>query len=206
MRQTKLWLCLAGAVAAGQYLPANAATTTYPTRAAWQAAVGAFTNETFEGVPIQVVPNGGGTIVTPNFDVVVDANHGGIAVRSSGIINGSRELYLDAHDGSAPHFHRLEFDQPILAFAADLGEIDEGGLLNVTLAGGNCSWTNNTTFFGVTSTIPFSSVDVRTSNGIAEFYAMDNVSFKGVPEPASLLLVAMGAACCAVAGRRRRSC
>ncbi len=207
MRQTKIWFSLAAMFVAGQFLPAYASTTTYPTRAAWLAAVGSATTETFETVPLQVVPVTGGTILTPFFDVVVDQNHGSIAIRSSGSVNGSRELYVDAHGASIPFFHRLNFHQPIQSFAADLAEINEGGLLNVSLAGGTFAFPNNSTFFGVVSTVPFSSVEVRTTGSIAEFYAMDNVSFKNaVPEPTSLLLFVtglMGAVSCI---RRRSKC
>jgi hypothetical protein len=100
-----------------------------------------------------------------------------------------------------PFFNTFEFNQPVTAFAADLDLLDEGGLLEVSIAGSTFAIANGASFFGMTSTVAFTEVEIRTTGNIAEFYGADNISFTFVPEPAAGALAALCA--CALPGYRR---
>jgi hypothetical protein len=184
---------------------ASAVTNTYPNRAAWGAAAGAAVTEDFESIPLVIVPQAGGVIATPNFNIVIDANHGDVGIVSSGFINGSNEFNGDVHGDSDPRFNTFQFNQPVTSFAADLGLVDEGGLLEVSIAGSTFAISNSADFFGMTSTVPFTQVDIRTTGSIAEFYSADNISFTLVPEPAAGAIAALLACALPVYRRRRRN-
>ncbi|WP_428303997.1 hypothetical protein [Lacipirellula sp.] len=194
----------------------NAALTIYTDRTAWAAAAGPHQTETFESfTDFTELPQIGGTFVTPAFDIVVDANHGRI-----GVDNGADGVYEtpyltgayfvgDVHspEWSRPHFNTLVFHQPITAFAANFGALDDRGIDDVRVAGesfrispfGPGGYLSN--FFGVVSTTPFSEVDIRNANDKLERYGMDDVSYVTVPEPSAVLLAV--ASTVAVVARRK---
>lgn len=173
--------------------PASATLTAYFNRADFELAAGPLTIEDFDGIPLQSVPTTGGTITTPGFDIVVDENHNGVGIIES---FPGRALIADTHDPilGPPEFTRFVFPSSITAFGSDFDDIDEGGLLDVRVAGQTFQIPNSTDFFGIVATggMDFSEVELRTTNSIAEFYEMDNVSYGRVPEPVTMTLAAVG--------------
>jgi hypothetical protein len=164
----------------------RASTLTYANRAAWAAAAGSFITEDFEAVPVETLPASGGDIVTPNFTIHVDENAGNLGIFGNGVVNGTREFAGDVHgpDAGPPNFNTFEFYLPITSFALDLKELDEGGLTQVLIAGSQFSIPNGSSFFGVISTVPFTTVELRNTASLEELFEADNISFTRAPEPA----------------------
>jgi hypothetical protein len=165
---------------------ASASSVTYANRAAWAAAAGSYVTETFESIPIETLPASGGDIVTPNFTIHVDENAGNLGIFGNGVVNGTREFAGDVHgpDAGPPNFNTFEFYLPITSFALDLKELDEGGLTQVLIAGSQFSIPNGSSFFGMISTVPFTTVELRNTASLEELFEADNISFTRAPEPA----------------------
>jgi hypothetical protein len=186
---------------------ASAATVQYATRAAWEAAVGSFATEDFDSVPLQVVPQAGGTIAASGFDIVIPGNHGDI-----GIFGGADRYFEgDIHycdvpfetcdgpgvPGGDPKYNNLVFGTAITALALDVPWVEDpdedpetvetievhilGEIFHLPAQG----------FLGITSDVPFTLVHLRASR---LFYDLDDVSYAPVPESSTALLVAVGAA------------
>jgi hypothetical protein len=189
MKLLSLRLAAAGALALAA-IPSYAFTAFY-NQAAWTAAVGSHTLEDFESYPVTNIPAGGGTILTPNFDVVFDANHGGVGLLAGSFNGSTRYISGDVHGLNLgnPQFLRLDFNSPITAFGANFNGINEGGIYAL-IDGNQFALANGTTFFGVIGS-PFSSIEFRTNDPIAEFFEMDDVRFRdagAIPGPAAAVM------------------
>lgn len=183
-----------------------AAITVFTSREAWVAAVGAHETEDFESVvDFTAVPFSGGVFSTQHFDIFVDQNHGRIGPATDGFFNfrtpGLSGTFFvgDVHGPSSPppHFNTIQFSNAITAFAANFAALDDGGVRAISIAGESFDVRGDgvlylAQFFGVISTTPFLTVDIRNQDPILERYGMDNVSFRFVPEPSALLLLLVG--------------
>lgn len=173
---------------------ARATSTVYTDRAAWEAAVGgSIYTESFDSLSPQANdPATGGTMHTPMFDIV-----------SSPRVHGSGSIH-DGYFGSDLHTELLyEYDDfvfyaPTVAFGVDVLAVEEASGLRFTIGGesfGHPTLTDangypipGTTFFGVVSGTPFTTVRISSGGQAPRFYRLDNVSF-AVPEPGALALL-----------------
>jgi hypothetical protein len=186
-------------------LQAFAGITVYSSREEWIAATGAHETENFESfTDLTQIPLQGGVFSSQHFDIAADQNHGRIGLARDGFFifptpGVSGTFFVgDVHDPALepPHFNTIRFDRPLTAFGANIAALDDGGLRAILIGGeafdvrgfGNFQ----AQFFGVTSTTPFLTVDIRNKDGIEERYALDNVSYKFVPEPSSPMLILIG--------------
>ncbi|MBA4106690.1 MAG: hypothetical protein C0485_13110 [Pirellula sp.] len=196
----------------------QAALTRFASRSEWNAAVGAHQTEDFESfTDFTPLPFTGGTFSTSAFNILVDANHGGIGPTNNAgpqyrapYLNG---VYFvgDVHspETSHPHFNTIVFSTPITAFAATFSALDDHGIDDVRIAGESMKLVPTPSrdglwsFLGVVSTTPFTTIDIRNANGKLERYGMDDVGFAPVPEPAAITTLAFLAPALAI--RRRAS-
>jgi hypothetical protein len=106
------------------------------------------------------------------------------------------------------------FPQGLNAWAADFWDLAGPGgpgtgiqvYLNGVAVPSEISRFTAGTFWGVTSTAPFSVVDVTAGSdpaGWCETYEMDNMSFSAVPAPGALLLAGIGTSLIGWLRRRR---
>ena len=194
LRTLLVALPLAGAAA-----PASAQLAAFSSRAAFEAAAGPRTRESFDR-PFSLVPTNGATYPVAFGAVTFDANHGDMTF-------GGGDLYIDLHplgDVEAPRFVRFTFGAPVTAFGADFREFDSPSLVLRALVGGR-TFDVREGFFGVTSTVPFTTVELRDPTA-RTFFVVDDASASAsvVPEPATVWLVAGGLALGATVVRRRR--
>jgi hypothetical protein len=174
---------------------ASAATIVFTDRAAWEAAVGTFETETFDGVAAGALP----TTPTTVGLLTVTADFGG-AIVGAGDLNLRSNLF-------GVNELLVGFPLPVLAFGADFLNIIDASGVQVSVAGDVFQLHDHIAgasgFFGVISTSQFSSVLFSQGNlgGANEVIDLDDVSFSSVPEPATMTLVGLGFG--AVAARRR---
>jgi hypothetical protein len=185
---------------------ASAATIQYATRAAWEAEVGSFVTEDFESVPAQAVPQAGGTIATPWFDIVIPGNHGGIGTSGHAFSGDVHSCDFPASScdgpgvpGGQPEHNSFVFQMPVTAFAldatydSDIGEPGDPDIVTLQLfIAGQFFDLPAQGFLGIRSDVPFTLVAVRGDTAI--FYEFDNISFSPVPEPSTAAMLAAGLA------------
>lgn len=177
---------------------ASAAPIVFTDRTVWEAAVGTFETETFDGVAAGNLPSTPTTVglLTVTADVE-GAIVGGVDLNLTANLFGVNDLLI-------------EFPLPVMAFGADFINIIDASGVQVSVAGDVFQLHDHIVgasgFFGVTSTSPFSSVLFSQGNrpGVNEFVDLDDVSFSSVPEPATMTLVGLGFGAIAVRRRLRQ--
>ena len=149
----------------------------------------------------------GDVFSTDAFDILIDVNHGRIGPAGDGFFTlqtpGLSGTFFvgDVHspESTHPHFNTIQFATPITAFAANFAALDDGGIYDIRIEGesfqmlprfDNGHYRSN--FLGVTSTKPFTIVDIRNGNGVLERFGMDDVSFVAVPEPRAWAMTMIG--------------
>ena len=205
--------------AAGQ---AQAAFVLFTDRPSFQAAVGSLTTENFNSIITDTVftnstlsfpgltlrSTGGATA-----DILVDVPPYEFNPGSANIDGTARVNLGGLRPGSS--VVSILFNAPVSAVGFDTVNYDidndtAQAFVGSTLIGSFPPASNLTGFIGVldTSGATISSVDIRTSAAGNAFNAFDNVSFAtggaAVPEPSSLVLVAIAGLAGIGAARRRR--
>ncbi len=175
--------------------------------------------------PIEL-PTGGGSadrvVPTGSFgDVVVtfeaDANSGGIMLGKLGSSSLSTRTFVGKVNGpdvppspsdpsSSPtnQYNRIVFSRPINAFAADFGQVNEGGL-EIWVMGEKIDVPNFTGFLGFGTPANTTEIEIRATGSVQETFTIDNLTFQiAVPEPATAGLGLLGLAALGTRIRRRK--
>lgn len=226
MKFKQLTAAALGVVALG--LSASAQAAIFSDRASFDAAVSGQTTVTFEGLvaPVADIKDYGtsASIGGVQFDNSVDV----VAWKQDAFLLASAAYGSDflSWDTSPPfdgglHVLTITFENgPVTAFGFDFMEVrghastyavDVGGLSFGATSGGA-----NSSFFGYTSNVAFSSITFHQTpvdDEMFDFYSMDNFSYVtqrlvdvdgGVPEPSSWALMVLGFGGLGAALRRRR--
>jgi hypothetical protein len=177
---------------------AVAADTVYSSRSAFDAAAGALTTITFDGIagPGSFVDYGGGPLTlsgvtfTSNATLfVLDPGYYGSSYPYGGFLNADY-AGLDTITAALPATTALGFDIGGLfgAQTFTIGTSDGGSF--VVNAPDSIIGTSALDFFGVTTSTPITSITVSYTDGA--YGALDNFSFGAVPEPATWGLMILG--------------
>jgi hypothetical protein len=171
--------------------------TVYNSRAAWEAAVGAFSETNFNafaGVSYEFAP-----VDVGDFTVSVAGSTFGFGFHNIGPgvannVNGTGQINAATGDVGGT---TLTFDFPIFAFGANWDGTSDGGRVTSFNVGGTILAIPNIedgSFFGFTSDTAFTGELLFLSNGPADGFALDNAVYSAaaVPEPATLSLLGLG--------------
>jgi hypothetical protein len=206
MKNSVLFLSIAIVATA---LPAHAAVTTYTDRAAFTAAAGALTTETFNSAVSQTSFQSSPVVFGPmsilGFGVQDDRNFIDIPPISFTEFNIDGTTILSAFTRTDAGLV-FTFATPITAWGADFGGLQNGQLRSVINVAGETLTPpigeNGLSFYGFTSSVAFTTVTF-TSSGVQDGFAIDNVSFNAVPEPSSWALMIIGFGMVGATLRRR---
>jgi hypothetical protein len=194
---------------------AAVADTVYTSRSAFDAAAGALTTITFDGIaaPGSFVNYGGGpltlsgaTFTTNGTLFVIDPGYYGSAYPNGGFLNADY-AGVDTITATVPSTTAVGFDIGGLAGPQifTIGTSDGGSFVLST--GDSITGTNSLDFFGVTTSAPITSLTVTYADG--SYGALDNFSFgtSAVPEPTTwaMILVGFGLAGAAVRSSRKQA-
>ena len=206
-------------------LPASAQTlTAYTDRAAFGAAAGALTTQTFNAfgadTSFQNVP-----LVVGDFSIVglgsaqlnrnyIDVSPFMFPTQGTGDGTPFAALLVAAGGGSQV---TISFADAITAWGADFGDLSQGNVQRTSITVGGASLipasTNMTAvrFYGFTSDTPFTSLTFN-STGMNDGFGIDNVSYAfaarapaaAVPEPSAWAMMIGGFGAIGLGLRRRR--
>ena len=193
---------------------ARAASITYTDRTSFLTAAGAVSTIDFEGVLApgvgfeQIFPPDGFTRQGVNFNVGVAGGNSLLYVIEAGFYYSTAVLSFQQSPTPVDSLV-VTLPAPTTAFGADFGAFEGNGwtfsLSNGDVLTGTAPALDGLAFFGVTSTTPFNSLVISSSNGVDN---IDNVTVgaavasASVPEPASLTLICTGIAAGLARGRR----
>ena len=192
--------------------------TVYTDRSLWEATVGTFSTEDFNGIAN-----------TGQLPANVEHTLGLLTFSYTGAPGGFPGPGVDAAQfkaiptkasagGGTTDVGLLVFEFPfaVLAWGADFTGASGSAFLDITMAGVTIALVDHLPspgdgFFGIISDTPFNQVVLSADGGAGfdEVFFMDNVSFgeqaaTPVPEPASLLLFGTGALVVSARMRRRK--
>jgi hypothetical protein len=205
-------LCLAPAARAGLI--------TYPNSASWTAAVSGVTNVGIpDPSPLGFINFGTGTASVTYGSLTFSTSAGlsnGTFYNIGPVNSGDPAVLSSQLETTGTPNILVTFPSPVTAFSLDYGTF-QGSSVTFALSNGDSfsqgsAANNNYTvpnFVGVTDTTPFTSVLLTTSDpGRNNPLNINNVSFASiavVPEPASLLLLGLGAVGLIALTRRRKA-
>lgn len=223
MQRRRCALLLAPCLLIASSSPARALILTFTDRAAWEAAVGTFSEQTFDSFSSDQSFNNGATVDVGAFSLT---GFGDAAGQPPGVFN-----FIDAtpFDSSLPSINRttdlavrvvdenfvfppfppgpvgfdIVFDLSQRAWGADFGPI--GSSLRVNADGTEIGLGSEAGFFGFVDTAgSFTTIRIDTPPDFGGAQStMDNFVY-AVPEPAAPTLLALGAAAVLAQWRRRR--
>jgi hypothetical protein len=190
-------------VLGGFAVAANAAFTPYADQGAWEQALvdAGYTpiTETFDGITIlNMQPSGGFYDVNGDFGIRVEGTDSGNA--DDAFIDGGSfhgEIFPDADHTAYTH----SFSAPIVAFGQFYDGAASGLGIQIQTSEGTVDIFDYYTgfadgFLGFISDVPVSSVsiigsDANGGSAVGEIYDAPDASYAFVPEPASLMLLAL---------------
>ena len=218
-----LALLVGGCLAVAPSTRSFAALLTFTDRAAWEASVGAFTEETFDSFTADQSFNNGASVDVGDFTLTGfgDATLGATVFNfidaapfdpSRPSPSGTTDLVVRVVDANfnfppsppGPVGFDIVFDRPQRAWGADFGTT--GSALRVNVDGVEAGLAVDDGFFGFVDTAgTFTTIRIDTplDAGGAVSTADRFVYAEPVPEPAALLLLALGAVGVGACGRRR---
>jgi hypothetical protein len=186
------------------------AVSVFTNRSAWESAAGSFVTEDFNALTPFEFSTGLNSVGLIDIDVTgpVAENQLGGPLTLSGqfAIDGTNHVIGYVLGGGATH-PTIIFAGPILGFGADWTSTASGGhLVTMSFDGTTIHFDDylsgdGTGFLGVIATNPFTEAVFGTESSSSEGFGMDNLEI--IPEPSAALLLAIGLAGLAAAGRRR---
>ncbi len=191
----------------------------YTSRTAWEAAAGTVYIESFDNLPEGFLYPGTTQLEFVSFYLDAGPSDNGPKIAGTGtyIINGtpflSGHVFTPGQGGggtTTPTVHTFTFPTPVTAWGADFEDTLTGDNLRFDFGDQSIAMSaylrgSGTGFIGIVSDTPFTELTIRTddaSSSNAEYFGMDDLSFNAIPEPATLGMLAFGAA--ALLPRRRK--
>jgi hypothetical protein len=197
-------------------LPATAfaSSITFTNRASWEAAVGIFFTEDFNAIAAQLLPIGA-TAVGP-FVITLTGTINDTTGIGPGLYGNPTNQFIGfiENDPGFNEVSQIKFDffpVPMYAWGADFLSTASGDILVATSNGSIYDFSSlvvsGNGFLGSIEDASFSSITftTKTFTTIGEYWEMDNLSYSPIPEPASLILLAIGIVAVSMACRRKNS-
>ncbi|MBV0881517.1 PEP-CTERM sorting domain-containing protein [Noviherbaspirillum sp. L7-7A] len=220
MKTLKTFTAIAALACAATTIPAHATLTTYTDLAAFQAAAGLTTVETFSSATVGFsTANYAGSFKGFSLSTVANGDNSGISTGSlswgddtaipSNFAGQNFYGWGDSGDGYVGPTTLFTFDNAVTAFGFDWFDTDYTDSYSVTINGLTETVFNTLSsgFFGVVGTDneSFTSASIQTAyfGGFISTEGLDNVRVSAVPEPTGVAL--FGIALVGLITARRRS-
>ncbi|QTD55384.1 PEPxxWA-CTERM sorting domain-containing protein [Parasphingorhabdus cellanae] len=204
----KLLLATAAISASFMATSASAAIIVYTDQASFDAAAGVTTTETFDSFTTAAQFNAAPVDAGP-FTVSLSGNSnnpaqnliGPAPTNGSFDVNGTPNLSGRISNGGSIF---LTFDSSISSFSGIFNEINNGNPNKTLLFAGGEQVAPVDGFFGIVSDVAFTTIEFQTIAGADDGFALDNVQFGAVPEPATWAFMIFGFGAIGGAMRRQR--